>query len=142
MEDMTAERKFGERVKELRNRRGWSQEKLADLMSAAGFPWRQTTTAKTEAADRPVRVSEVAALARIFAVPPAAMFDVGIEADTAYELHGITRAEAELERVQRRVQAQLDDLHLERIEVEVRQAQRRYVSEREGSDGGEHRPAP
>lgn len=46
-----------------------SQEALALAMREAGFPWRQTTAAKTEAGDRPVRVNEASALAQVFDVP-------------------------------------------------------------------------
>ncbi len=134
------EQRFGARVREFRNRQSWSQEKLADLMSAAGYAWRQTTVAKTEAADRPVRVAEAVALARALRVPVAALFDVGVEPDSAQALYGINRADAELERLQKRIEAQRDQLHLERIEVEVQQAQRRYVAELEEGGVGEHRP--
>jgi len=127
--DENAEKEFGHRVRDYREARGWSQEKLADLMSAAGHPWRQTTTAKTEAADRPVRVREVVALARVFGVPVGALFDVGIQADTAYRLHGIERADAELEKLERRLQAQRSLLNFERNEIAVEEAQRRYVDE-------------
>jgi transcriptional regulator with XRE-family HTH domain len=62
----TAEHVLGTRVSELRRARGWPQEELARRMRDAGFTWRQTTVAKTEKADRPVRVNEAAALARLF----------------------------------------------------------------------------
>jgi hypothetical protein len=73
-------------------------------------------------------------------VPVAALFDVGVEPDSAQALYGINRADAELERLQKRIEAQRDQLHLERIEVEVQQAQRRYVAELEEGGVGEHRP--
>jgi len=139
VEDENAEKEFGQRVRDYRDARGWSQEKLADLMSAAGHPWRQTTTAKTEAADRPVRVREVVALARIFGVPVGALFDVGIEADTAYQLHGIERADAELEKLEKRLQAQRSLLNFERNEIAMQEANRRWRAA-QGGNGGEHRP--
>jgi transcriptional regulator with XRE-family HTH domain len=37
-------------------------------MRRQGFPWRQTTVAKTEAASRPLRVDELVALAQILNV--------------------------------------------------------------------------
>ncbi|MBD0838824.1 hypothetical protein [Streptomyces sp. TRM68416] len=45
--------------------KGLSQQAVADAMSAYGFSWRQTTVAKTEAADRPALFVEVVALSRI-----------------------------------------------------------------------------
>lgn len=55
-------------MKSLRIARGWPQQELATRMSDEGFSWRQTTVAKTEAADRPIRVNEAAALAGIFGI--------------------------------------------------------------------------
>lgn len=58
---------IGHRVRQMRQQRGWSQRELADRMSAAGFTvWRQTTVAKTEVAERPLRVNEAVALAALF----------------------------------------------------------------------------
>jgi len=62
----TAEHVLGKRVRELRQARGWSQDDVARQMVAGGFSWRQTTVAKTEKADRPVRVNEATALAQLF----------------------------------------------------------------------------
>jgi len=56
------------RVRQLRQERDWSQEDLARYMSRAGFSWRQTTVAKTEAASRPLRVDELSGLADVFEV--------------------------------------------------------------------------
>lgn len=63
-----AEAVLGERVRELRRARGWSQDELARRMRSAGFSWLQSTVAKTEAADRPIRVDEAASLATILGV--------------------------------------------------------------------------
>ena len=65
---ITAEQVLGKRVAELRQARGWSQDELARRMTDAGFHWRQTTVAKTEKADRPVRVNEAATLMQLFGV--------------------------------------------------------------------------
>ena len=96
MVDEAAERQFGERVKALRIERGWSQERLAQQMIAAGHRWRQNIVTRVEAGDRPIRVNEAATLARILGVPIAALFDPGIDADTAYQLHGVHSARVEL----------------------------------------------
>jgi transcriptional regulator with XRE-family HTH domain len=63
-----AEPLLGERVRALREARGWSQDTVAKRMASKGFSWRQTTVAKTEAADRPVRVNEAVALADLYGV--------------------------------------------------------------------------
>jgi transcriptional regulator with XRE-family HTH domain len=66
--DNRAEPVLGGRVRALREAREWSQETVAQRMAEAGFSWRQTTVAKTEAADRPIRVNEAVALADLFGV--------------------------------------------------------------------------
>lgn len=66
---------FGLHVKDLRKARGWSQEELANRMSAVGHPMHQTTVAKLESGSRPTNVGEVAALAAIFRLSIAALFD-------------------------------------------------------------------
>lgn len=64
----TPEQHLGQRVRELREQWGHSQDQLARLMQRAGFKWQQTTVAKTEAGRRPVRVNEAYALADYFGV--------------------------------------------------------------------------
>jgi transcriptional regulator with XRE-family HTH domain len=62
---------LGQRVRDLRLGLGVSQAELGEALAKYGFPMHQTTVAKLEAADRPIRVNEAAALARIFKVPLA-----------------------------------------------------------------------
>lgn len=69
---------LGERVRELRQARGWSQDHLARRMRSIGFNWMQSTVAKTEAAERPIRVGEAASLATVFEVDIADLFRSGI----------------------------------------------------------------
>ena len=64
-----AETRAGQRVRELRQERGWSQTDLARRLGAYGFDLTQTTVAKLERGARPIRLNEVAALADIFGVP-------------------------------------------------------------------------
>jgi transcriptional regulator with XRE-family HTH domain len=63
-----AEKVFGARLRVLREQWGYSQEELARVMQNAGFKWQQTTTAKTEAGKRPVRLNEAHVLAAHFGV--------------------------------------------------------------------------
>lgn len=45
----------------------WSQSDLADRMQALGFDsWRQSTVAKVEAGERPLRLAEALAIAGLF----------------------------------------------------------------------------
>lgn len=54
------------RLRAARGDSGLSQGAVADEMVRRGFSWRQSTVAKSEAADRPVLFAEVAALALIY----------------------------------------------------------------------------
>ncbi|MEV6651202.1 helix-turn-helix transcriptional regulator [Streptomyces sp. NPDC051219] len=69
----------GRRVAALRVARGWSQRELATRMTDQGHSWRQTTVAKTEAADRPIRVNEMQGLARVFGVQMVDLLTVPID---------------------------------------------------------------
>ncbi len=60
---------FGLHVRRLRQERGWSQEEVAARVRRRGRPWRQSTQAKIESAQRPVRLGEAAALADVFEMP-------------------------------------------------------------------------
>lgn len=68
------ERDFGEKVRQWRQARSWSQEDLAEKLRQHGFDMHQTTVAKLERGARPLRVAEAAAIAVIFGVPPLAVF--------------------------------------------------------------------
>jgi transcriptional regulator with XRE-family HTH domain len=64
----TAEARVGAQLKAMRAKLGLTQAELAEAMQGLGHSWMQTTVAKTEAADRPVRLNEVADLAKILGV--------------------------------------------------------------------------
>ncbi len=60
---------LAKRVRQLRQARGWSQEQLAGRLNLDfGYSMHQTTVAKIEAAARPIRLNEAAAIALIFEV--------------------------------------------------------------------------
>jgi transcriptional regulator with XRE-family HTH domain len=68
------EKSFGEKVRQWRRERNWSQEDVADKLRSQGFDMHQTTVAKIERGTRPLRVAEAAAIATIFRVSPLAVF--------------------------------------------------------------------
>ena len=68
------EKSFGEKVRQWRRARNWSQDDLAGQLRLQGFDMHQTTVAKIERGTRPLRVAEAAAIANIFRVPPLAVF--------------------------------------------------------------------
>ena len=61
----TPEQEIGKRIKERRTELGLSQHALAERMHNLGYEgWQQTTISKIEVADRPLRLNEMADLAR------------------------------------------------------------------------------
>ena len=58
----------GRALRRLRRARGWSQEEVAQRMKAYSYDFHQTTVAKIEAAQRPIRVRELADLAALYGV--------------------------------------------------------------------------
>ncbi|MFI9610356.1 helix-turn-helix domain-containing protein [Streptomyces sp. NPDC052023] len=153
---MTAEEVMGKQVRRIRELRGWSQQELARRMHDKGYSWRQTTVAKTEAADRPIRVNEVQGLAIVFGVTVNDLLAVPID---DYEMLGAasrltelrTLAEAanqrvlELRRTRERVDQEVEAAEEEcrRLLDQIDEQQREYdeiaarVTEQQGESGGE-----
>lgn len=71
----TQEQLTGKRLRDVRLSLDLSQQTVAEEMVRAGFSWGQTTVAKTEAADRPIRINEVAALSHILGTDIATLVD-------------------------------------------------------------------
>ncbi len=71
----TPEQQTGELVRHHRIAHGLSQQELAAAMTSLGLSWHQTTVAKTEAAERPIRVNELVALARVLDVPASTLVE-------------------------------------------------------------------
>jgi transcriptional regulator with XRE-family HTH domain len=58
----------GARIREIRVARHMTQAALAKAMQALGYKWLQTTIAKVEAAERPLRLNEATDLAGVLGV--------------------------------------------------------------------------
>jgi transcriptional regulator with XRE-family HTH domain len=147
----------GRRVKALRAARGWSQQELATRMLDLGYAWRQTTVAKTEAADRPIRVNEMQGLAKAFGVSmndlltvPIDDLDVANAAALVAEMNAVATAARqrvdELQRVADQAASDLADAQAElaRAERELRSRRDEYAAavsqaqqEGTGGPGGE-----
>lgn len=67
------EQAIAEKLKALRNLAGLSQPDLAERMTGKGHSWHQSTVWKVEHGTRHVRLGELADLAAILGVTPAAL---------------------------------------------------------------------
>jgi transcriptional regulator with XRE-family HTH domain len=66
--DKWTDRRFGKRVKNERDHRGWSQAEMAKMLSDNGIqPMHPTTIAKIEMGMRSVRINEAVGIANLFA---------------------------------------------------------------------------
>jgi transcriptional regulator with XRE-family HTH domain len=96
-----AETALAARIRALRLSAGWTQRDLSDRMSERGFGWFHTTASKVEAARRPIRVNEAAAIAELFGVTLADLLNgcarpsAGAAARQARERERRIRREAE-----------------------------------------------
>lgn len=59
MDPKELDRHAGEVMRRLRTEKGWSQQELADAMTAAGVPTHPLTVLKIEKGTRPMRLAEV-----------------------------------------------------------------------------------
>lgn len=60
---------IGQRVRALREERGWRQLDLAHRLALVGFPWPQTAIATVESGERQLDPEELVAFARVFGLP-------------------------------------------------------------------------
>jgi transcriptional regulator with XRE-family HTH domain len=104
------EAQAGIALRRLRRARGWSQEEVAQRMKAYGYDFHQTMIAKIEAAQRPLRVRELADFAALFGMevheliyPPA-----GSLKEVSREIATLTK---HLTSVDRDVKARREELH-------------------------------
>lgn len=76
--EQSEETVFAQAVQRLREDRGWSQGELARRMVAAGWDtYSQMTVSRTEKLERPIRLGEALALARVFNVTLPLMISGG-----------------------------------------------------------------
>jgi transcriptional regulator with XRE-family HTH domain len=124
----TAEQVAGARIREIRIARHLTQSALATAMNALGHSWHQTTAAKTEAAERPLRLNEATDLAGVLGVeidylltPPL----TGLSA-ASQDLRELLR----LEEIAEKLEAEAMELHREfKQKAEDAQLARRQIKE-------------
>jgi transcriptional regulator with XRE-family HTH domain len=111
------DRRFGDRVKAERYRRGWSQADMAKLLSANGVhPMHPTTIAKIEAGDRSVRINEAVAIAEAFEINLDTLLGIpsgrspGLDYALGALLDAVYTAQADLGRNAGSLKGRLDDI--------------------------------
>lgn len=102
-----AEREVGAQVRRAREQARLSQRELADAATAAGLSWHQTTVAKVEAGDRPLRLTEAAVLARVLGTEVAVLAGVRADDSARRADDSARRARMELELLARYVDQRL-----------------------------------
>ena len=104
MEDTrTPEQRVGQRIRDRRTTLGLSQASLANAMRALGYPnWRQAIVAKTEAAERPLRVNEITDLAHALGVTVGDLLAASpqSELERAAALMQLLRARDDIQRLE------------------------------------------
>ena len=102
---------FGRRIREERERRRWPQQHLATSLSALyGHAWHQTTVAKVEAGERPVKLAEAVALAALLHMPLGDLLD---DDAAPAERPNVDLAVAELARLESQIARRRDELQTE-----------------------------
>lgn len=65
---------LGEKLRDWRKARGWSQARMAEELGVKGFEMHQTTVAKIENGSRPLRVAEAVAISEVMGMTPLSVF--------------------------------------------------------------------
>lgn len=126
---------LGSRLRAARTAVGLSQGAAAGAMRDRGFSWRQTTVAKSEAADRPVLFAEVVALSQIYRRPIDYFLYPGTDLDNVLDeaREGVNGTTYALESVGEQIRALQSDYAEYQCTYALASAVVRY---RNGSDGG------
>jgi transcriptional regulator with XRE-family HTH domain len=125
----TPEAMFSDRVFAFRKAMDWSQEELARRMSEFGFSWRQTTVAKVENAQRPLRLNEAAALAAVFDVDLSEMLR-SLDDERGRATRDLMRLTQKLGNAHRRVRAAEAELESATEDLTEARNEREVASER------------
>ena len=104
----TPEQLVGRQVRLLRQGRGWSQQEVAEKMQAYGYQWSQATVTRLESASRPIRINELADLARLFGVPATQFLDSRARDFAWDDLDALEREIEELTAERREIREHLD----------------------------------
>jgi transcriptional regulator with XRE-family HTH domain len=136
---MTPERSLGLTIRALRESEGRSQDDVAKIMYAYGHKWQQTTMAKTEAGQRPIRVNEMVDLARILNVSPGDLINISVRmSDAGLRFYAALARRNTAKRHVEEARSELSEreANLAQMEQELVEAQQAF--EEESATGDEH----
>jgi transcriptional regulator with XRE-family HTH domain len=127
-------KQIGANLQRYRKASGISQGGLAQELTRRGYPTQQQTVLKIEKGARPLRADELATIAEILEVPPAALLDYYTDAGeraaaTAQLEHALANIATRREK-----RAELDR-EIERYELNKRDAERRLAALEDGVNG-------
>jgi transcriptional regulator with XRE-family HTH domain len=118
----------GARIREIRLARHMTQAALAKAMKALGYNWLQTTIAKVEAAERPLRLNEATDLAGVLGVEIDYLLTPPLTGMLAVSKD--FRELLRLEEIAERLEAEAMELHREyKLKSEDAQLARRQMGE-------------
>ena len=113
------EQRVGQHLRLLRQRRGWSQQEVAERMRAYGYQWSQAIVTRLESATRPMRLNELSDLALLFEIPVREL--LGFEAPD--DLDATDREIGELITVHIQLQERLSVAHQKTMFIQGRLAE-------------------
>ncbi|MGW4129468.1 helix-turn-helix domain-containing protein [Amycolatopsis japonica] len=112
------------KVRQLRTERGWSQEDLANQLERVGFKMHQTTIAKLESGKRPIRASEVFALAYVFRIPMEALWAL----PTPREPVPLSKMREEFDEISSELREAESDLRVANMRIRELQEHKYYLA--------------
>lgn len=120
LEKQTAEQRFGSQVKQAREERGWTQERVRrHVAELAGIELSQTAFTRLEQGKRPIRLNEAAVLAKLLDI------DLEVYSD---KLAQLTDEEYEQAKVW------LEQVSTEEQEIAQQSSELQYRMERDNAD--------
>lgn len=118
-------RGIGQRVREVREANGLSQQAVADALTAKGYPFSRLQVTKTESATRPITVADLAALAVVLGVPVTYFFQSpDDEQRNALDREALAyeSSDAVLEDLQQRIATERAAIARQRQQLQARRA--------------------
>lgn len=117
--------RFRKQIRAEREHRGWSQDKLAKLLSSRGFAFYASTIAKIETGGRSVGIAEAVAVAEVFEIPLDSLLGrkPRAERDLDYAMSALMDAvftsRTDLHRIARSLRDRIEDIPSDFAELDT-----------------------